>query len=71
LLPKERVREAKLILWQHRKGTILGTRLAGRIQKEIYASDAEYFADITKAYRTELEILYDAVYETSKSTTQT
>ena len=28
--------------------------------KEVYATDEEYFADIAKAYRTELQILYDA-----------
>ncbi|CAD0109353.1 unnamed protein product [Aureobasidium uvarum] len=28
--------------------------------KEVYANDQEYFADIAKAYRTELQILYDA-----------
>ena len=28
--------------------------------KEVYANDEEYFADIAKAYQTELQILYDA-----------
>lgn len=28
--------------------------------KDVYASDEEYFADIAKAYRQELKILYDA-----------
>ena len=28
--------------------------------KDVYATDEEYFADIAKAYRTELQILYDA-----------
>lgn len=28
--------------------------------KEVYADDAEYFADIAKAYQDELQILYDA-----------
>lgn len=28
--------------------------------KEVYANDEEYFADIAKAYRQELQILYDA-----------
>lgn len=27
--------------------------------KDVYANDAEYFADVAKAYRTELEVLYD------------
>ncbi|KAL1954118.1 hypothetical protein VTO42DRAFT_1742 [Malbranchea cinnamomea] len=28
--------------------------------KEVYANDQEYFADVAKAYQTELQILYDA-----------
>jgi methionine synthase II (cobalamin-independent) len=28
--------------------------------KDVYANDQEYFADIAKAYQTELQILYDA-----------
>jgi len=28
--------------------------------KDVYASDEEYFADLAQAYRTELQILYDA-----------
>jgi len=28
--------------------------------KDVYANDEEYFADIAKAYQTELQILYDA-----------
>ena len=28
--------------------------------KDVYANDEEYFADIAKAYRQELQILYDA-----------
>jgi methionine synthase II (cobalamin-independent) len=56
LLPKERIREAKLTLeWYH-----LRYKAGKACPKEIYASNAEYFADIAKAYRTELEILYDA-----------
>lgn len=27
--------------------------------KDVYANDEEYFADIAKAYRTELEVLYE------------
>lgn len=28
--------------------------------KDVYANDEEYFADVAKAYQTELKILYDA-----------
>lgn len=28
--------------------------------KDVYANDAEYFADIAKAYQAEIKILYDA-----------
>jgi methionine synthase II (cobalamin-independent) len=28
--------------------------------KDVYSSDEEYFADLAKAYREELKILYDA-----------
>lgn len=59
MLPKERVREAKLTLaapeWYH-----LRYKAGKAYPEETYTSDAEYFADIAKAYRTELEILYDA-----------
>jgi methionine synthase II (cobalamin-independent) len=40
-------------------GIIFDTRQAKHIPKDVYASDAEYFADIAKAYATELKILYD------------
>jgi methionine synthase II (cobalamin-independent) len=58
LLPKERQGEAKLTLaapnWYHLRYT------TGRAYpKEVYSSDAEYFADIAAAYRDELKILYD------------
>ena len=59
LLPKERIGEAKLTLaapeWYH-----LRYKTGKAYPKEVYANDAEYFADIAKAYRTELEILYKA-----------
>jgi len=58
LLPKEKQHEAKLTLaapeWYH-----LRYKTGKAYPKEVYASDAEYFADIAKAYRTELKILYD------------
>jgi len=58
LLPKEKHHEAKLTLaapeWYH-----LRYKTGKAYPKEIYASDAEYFADIALAYRTELKILYD------------
>jgi len=59
LLPKERVGEAKLTLaapnWYH-----LRYKTGKAYPKDVYATDAEYFADIAKAYRAELKILYDA-----------
>jgi methionine synthase II (cobalamin-independent) len=59
LLPKDRVGEAKLTLaapnWYH-----LRYKTGKAYPKEVYANDSEYFADIAKAYRTELKILYDA-----------
>lgn len=58
LLPKEKHNVAKLTLaapeWYH-----LRYKTGKSYPKEIYSSDAEYFADIAKAYRTELKILYD------------
>ena len=59
LLPEDRVKEAKITLpapeWYHLRYQ------AGRAyNNEVYANDAEYFADIAAAYRTELQILYDA-----------
>jgi methionine synthase II (cobalamin-independent) len=59
LLPNERAEQAKLTLaapeWYH-----LRYKAGKAYPKEVYANDAEYFADIAKAYRTELQILYDA-----------
>lgn len=58
-LPASKVREAKLTLaapeWYH-----LRYKTGRAYPKEVYASDEEYFADIAKAYQTELKILYDA-----------
>jgi len=58
LLPKENQREAKLTMaapnWYH-----LRYKTGRAFPKEVYATDAEYFADIAKAYRAELKILYD------------
>jgi len=58
LLPKDQTHEAKLTLaapnWYH-----LRYRAGRAYPKEVYANDAEYFADIAKAYRAELKILYD------------
>ncbi|KAH7419854.1 hypothetical protein BKA64DRAFT_26938 [Cadophora sp. MPI-SDFR-AT-0126] len=57
-LPKEKQSEAKLTLaapnWYH-----LRYKTGKAYPKEVYASDAEYFADIAKAYQAELQILYD------------
>ena len=59
LLPPDRVHEAKLTLaapeWYH-----LCYKAGKAYPKDVYANDAEYFADIATAYRTELQILYDA-----------
>jgi methionine synthase II (cobalamin-independent) len=59
LLPPDRVKEAKLTLpapeWYH-----LRYQAGHAYPKEVYANDAEYFADIAVAYQTELKILYDA-----------
>jgi len=58
LVPPERVKEDKLTLpapeWYH-----LRYQKGHAYPKDVYANDEEYFADIAKAYRTELEILYD------------
>lgn len=58
LLPKERQQEAKLTLaapnWYH-----LRYKTGRAYPKEVYSNDEEYFADIAKAYRDELKILYD------------
>lgn len=58
LLPKEKQHEAKLTLaapnWYH-----LRYKTGRAYPKDVYPNDAEYFADIANAYRTELKILYD------------
>ncbi|KAI5856201.1 5-methyltetrahydropteroyltriglutamate-homocysteine methyltransferase [Durotheca rogersii] len=58
LVPADKVRELKLTLaapeWYH-----LRYKKGRAYPKEVYATDAEYFADIAAAYRTELQILYD------------
>lgn len=58
-LPAEYVKEAKLTLpapeWYH-----LRYQPGKAYPKEVYANDEEYFADIAKAYRAELQVLYDA-----------
>ena len=55
---KERVYECKITFaapqWYHMR------HKKGRAYpKDVYPSDKEYFADIAKAYQTELHILYD------------
>jgi methionine synthase II (cobalamin-independent) len=59
LLPPDRVGEAKLTLpapeWYH-----LRYQPGHAYPKDVYANDQEYFADVAAAYRTELQILYDA-----------
>ena len=59
LLSPEQIKEAKLTLpapeWYH-----LRYKTGYAYPKEVYANDEEYFADIAEAYRTELQILYDA-----------
>ncbi|MCJ1243250.1 hypothetical protein MMC30_000447 [Trapelia coarctata] len=58
LAPKDRVHECKLTLaapnWYH-----LRYKEGKAYPKLVYSSDAEYFADIAKAYQEELRILYD------------
>lgn len=58
LVPKERIGECKLTLaapeWYHMR-----YKEGNAYPKSIYPSDKEYFADIAKAYQTELQILYD------------
>lgn len=59
LMPEGRAGEAKLTLpapeWYH-----LRYQPGRAYAKGVYANDAEYFADIAKAYRAELQTLYDA-----------
>ncbi|KAL6715426.1 hypothetical protein ACLMJK_006387 [Lecanora helva] len=58
VVPRERVHECKLTLaapeWYHMR-----YREGRAFTKDAYSSDEEYFADIAKAYQTELQILYD------------
>ena len=57
-VPKERVRECKMTMpgpeWYH-----VRYKEGIAYPKDVYPSDKEYFADIAKAYQTELQILYD------------
>ena len=59
VIPKDRVHECKLTLaapnWYH-----LRYKEGKAYPRSVYSSDAEYFADIAKAYRAELRILYEA-----------
>ncbi|KAK8162346.1 hypothetical protein IWX90DRAFT_240718 [Phyllosticta citrichinensis] len=59
LVPEERWGDIKLTLaapnWYH-----LRYREGQAYPTDVYSSDAEYFADIAKAYQTELDILYKA-----------
>ncbi|RYP45851.1 hypothetical protein DL768_007847 [Monosporascus sp. mg162] len=58
LVPPERVKELKITLaapeWYH-----LRYKTGKAYPLDVYANDAEYFADIAAAYRTELQILYE------------
>ncbi|KAI8630037.1 5-methyltetrahydropteroyltriglutamate-homocysteine methyltransferase [Xylariaceae sp. FL1651] len=58
LVPAERVKELKITLaapeWYH-----LRYKKGMAYPQSVYANDVEYFHDIAKAYRTELQILYD------------
>lgn len=59
LLPADKVKEAKVTLaapnWYH-----LRYKTGRAYPKDVYPTDVEYFADIAKAYREELKILYEA-----------
>lgn len=59
LVPKERWHEIKLTVaapnWYH-----LRYKEGKAYAKDVYKDDEEYFADIAKAYRAELHILYKA-----------
>jgi len=59
ITPKDRHGDIKMTLaapnWYH-----LRYKEGKAYPKDVYSSDEEYFADIAKAYRTELKILYDA-----------
>ena len=58
IVPKDRIHECKITLaapeWYHMR-----YREGRAYPKDVYPSDKEYFADIAKAYQTELQILYD------------
>lgn len=58
-LPPDYIKEAKLTLpapeWYH-----LRYQTGHAYPKDVYANDAEYFADIAKAFREELKVLYEA-----------
>ena len=58
LVPTEQIGECKLTLaapeWYHMR-----YKEGNAYPKSVYANDDEYFADIAKAYQTELQILYD------------
>lgn len=59
LVPPEEAKNIKLTLaapnWFH-----LRYQEGKAYPKEVYSSDEEYFADVAKAYQTELQLLYDA-----------
>jgi methionine synthase II (cobalamin-independent) len=59
ITPKEQHGQIKMTLaapnWYH-----LRYKEGQAYPKDVYSSDEEYFADIAKAYQTELKILYDA-----------
>lgn len=59
ITPKEQHGQIKMTLaapnWYH-----LRYKEGKAYPKDVYSSDEEYFADIAKAYQTELNILYDA-----------
>ena len=58
IVPKERVHECKITMpapeWYHMR-----YKEGVAYSKDVYANDEEYFADIAKAYQTELQILYN------------
>ena len=58
LVPKDRVKDLKLTLaapnWYHMR-----YKEGLAYPKSAYTNDKDYFADIAKAYHTELQILYD------------
>lgn len=59
IIPKERHGDIKMTLaapnWYH-----LRYKEGKAYPNDVYNTDEEYFADIAKAYQTELQILYDA-----------